>query len=86
MFQMSPSSARICTRLGVFLVVLGAGVPMGLAVATGVAAPWLMEQGATPASIGGPWRTALLLAGGSAVLGTVLTLAGQWFNGTARRA
>ncbi|MFN0012449.1 MAG: hypothetical protein ACKVS8_12490 [Phycisphaerales bacterium] len=66
------------TRIGVFLTVLGAGLPMGLALATGVFAPWLQAQGATPQSIGAEWRSALAVAGLLLVAGVALTLAAQY--------
>lgn len=71
------SLGPVFTRLGVFLTVLGTGIPMGLGLATGLWAPWLERSGATVDSIGQQWRWVLLTAGALLLVGIALTMAGQ---------
>ena len=78
------ASVNLCTRIALFLTVIGAGLPMGLAVATGLFAPWLDEHGASVQSISAEWRAVLVLSGLLVAAGVALTLAAQWFAGPNR--
>ncbi len=73
----TPASRRSLTRLGTFLTVLGAGLPMGLALATGLFAPWLEEHGATVRSIATEWSALLVLSGVLVATGVSLVLGAQ---------